>query len=219
MNNIEEYARLSELCDEYVAAIDALKEDVYGYSNSLDDIVPHYVGLVDEPLHPQHYEEIEDFVSEIIKIYLSFDSSVSTFFSRPVSDEEIAFMRNYLTGIIGFLLFLCGKKDYTYLGIMKILNLFATDEDESREETVENTVFWYLYDNEKDNYLPPEFKKCFTAVFKQYKERDFYYFSNGLKRCIRYYLFEKKKDYISNPNMFEKTIDLIERIRCELKNG
>ena len=218
----EKYKKMADACEEYHEKLDALRDQVYGYTNSLDIIVPYYRSLFLTDTNRRRYREamgIHTFCDKITQYCKEFSGDTSVHFSDGINDEDERYIRDLILCIFYFLQNQCRRSDYTFIGFNKILKSFLGSVDDENRYNRESSTFWHMYDmmDEEDKQKVPE--QISDAMTRLYANFDYDY-AYRLAYCIRYasryFLHDHKYDYMSDPLMYMATIDMIQEIQERL---
>ena len=218
----EKYKKMADACEEYHEKIDALRDQVYGYTNSLDIIVPYYSSLFPADTNKRRYREamgIHAFCDKITQYCKEFSGDTSVHFSEGINDADEQYIRDLILCVFYFLQNQCRRSDYTFLGFNKILKSFLGSVDDENRYNRESSKFWHMYDmmDEEDRQKVPE--QISDAMTRLYVKFDYHY-AYRMAYCIRYasryFLHDHKYDYMSDPLMYMATIDMIQEIQERL---
>ena len=218
----EKYKKMADACEEYHEKLDALRDQVYGYTNSLDIIVPYYSNLFPTDTNRRRYREamgIHAFCDKITQYCKEFSGDTSVHFSDGINIDDERYIRDLILCIMYFLQNQCRRADYTFLGFNKILKSFLGSVDDEKRYNKESSTFWHMYDmmDEEDKQKVPE--QISDAMSRLYEKFDYHY-TYRMAYCIRYasryFLHDHKYDYMSDPLMYVATIDMIQEIQERL---
>lgn len=218
----EKYKKMVDSCEEYHDKIDALRDQVYGYTTTLDIIIPYYVGIFNFDGNKRRYRDaigISAFCQELIQYCKDFSSDTSAHFADGINENDEKYIADLVLCIVYFLHDQCPRADYTFLGFNKILKSFLGTVEEGRRHDKEASVFWQLYDGMDDVHkqkLPNQISTALSRIYEKFDYQYAYQMAYCLRYASRFFLHNHKYDYMSDPLMHMATLDMIKEIEDRL---
>ena len=197
-----------------------LRYQLFGYNISLDHVVNYSEEIFPGERCSKAGIGIDSFVDKICEYYSGFTETTGKCFKEPCTEEDLHNVKNLIICLIAFLKNECNRADYTFMGIVKLLKTFLIDVDEEYNNDINCCVFGILYSDIKEK-IEKEYdektRNCFNEIFEQF---DFNYVSrlaDGIYYCIKYYLYDNKMDYVSDPIMMKISEEMMDEISDRLK--
>ena len=218
----KKYKKMAEACEEYHEKLDALRDQVYGYTNSLDIIVPYYGNLFNSDTSRRRYREamgIHAFCDEITNYCKEFSGDTSVHFSDGINDDDERYIRDLILCVIYFLQNQCNKEDYTFLGFNKIVKTFLGSVDDEKRYNKESSTFWHMYDmidGEEKQKIPEQINDAMSRLYEHFDYQYAYRMAYCIRYASRYFLHKNNFDYMSDPLMYMATIDMIHEVQERL---
>ena len=218
----EKYKKMADACEEYHEKIDALRDQVYGYTHSLDIVVPYYSNLFNADNSRRRYREamgIHAFCDEITHCCKEFSEETSVHFADGINDDDERYIRDLILCIIYYLQNQCRRADYTFLGFNKILKSFLGSVDDEKRYTKEASTFWHMYDmmdDEDKQKVPEQINEAMSRLYENFDYQYAYRMAYCIRYASRFFLHDHKYDYMSDSLMYMATIDMIQEIEERL---
>lgn len=214
----EKYKKMADACKEYHEKLDSLRDQVYGYTNSLDIIVPYYGDIFDSEGNGRHHRNaigVSAFCDEIVSYCKEFSEDTSAHFSAGINEKDECYIRDLILCIVYFLQNECRRSDYTFLGFNKILKSFLGTVDKEKQHSKESSTFWHMYDmmdDEDKQRIPAPISNAMARLYEDFDYQYAYRIAYCIRYAARFYLHCHKHDYMSDPVMYTSTIDMIQEI-------
>lgn len=210
----ERYKQMSTTCRNYQEEITNLKNQVYGYNNYLDIVLPLRIPF---PFCEDSKEQQtwNTFLDTIYEYYISFTDEHDSCFSFTKEHKDKQYIFDMLTCIFYYLKNYCDKEDYTFLGLTKLLKTFIDIKSDVRE----NSILWILYSDtqeERESSLPLDIGEALERIYENFNCSYASRIADCIWSCVRFFLYDKKLDYISDPIMYAITNELIDEIQNRL---
>lgn len=198
MKNIKEIENIKEdlnlmdnlTKDFYSKAVKELKNEIFGYNTSLDILHNYW-----------KKNNIEDAKSAFSKFSEDIIEIYKNYYDDEADDMNIILMKNYLLSIISYLFLEVPHSDYTFVGIIKIIETFSKSD-----KKVERTIFYMLINqlSEKDKIKLNELSN--NSLNQIMNPDDFdgnkiYTLMQHCWICLKYYLYVNNMDYISDDEL------------------
>ena len=218
----EKYKKMADACEEYHEKLDALRDQVYGYTNSLDMVVPYYSDLFNSHTNRRRYREaigVDAFCDEIVQYCKEFSGDTSVHFSDGINDDDEQYIRGLILCVIYYLQTQCNKEDYTFLGFNKIVKTFLGSVDDEKRYSKESSTFWHMYDmmdEAEKQKIPEQINDALSRVYEHFDYQYAYRMAYCIRYAARYFLYKYNYDYISDSLMYMATIDMIQEVQERL---
>lgn len=214
----EKYKKMADACEEYHEKLDALRDQVYGYTSSLDIVVPYYSNLFNSDSNRGRHREamgIVVFCDEITRYCKAFSIDTSVHFSDGINEGDERYIRDLILCVVYFLQNQCRRADYTFLGFNKIIKTFLGSVDDEKRYDKNSSTFWHMYDmiDEEDKpKIPEQINEAMSRLYENFDYQYAYRMAYCIRYASRYFLYCRKCDYMSDPVMYMSTIDMIQEI-------
>lgn len=209
----ELYKRMADACDEYYDKVDALRDQVYGYTTRLDIIVPFSRDLFS---YKDNYSIGADaFCETIVQYCQSFSGDTAKWFDEGINDSDAQYISDLSLCILYYLKTQCRSSDYTFLGFNKLIKSFLGTVEEERKTQKEASTFWHIYDMMSESAkadIPERVRNAFDRIYAHFNYDYAYRMAYCVRYAVRYFLYTHKCDYISDPLMQMATLDMIEEV-------
>ena len=210
----ERYKQMSATCKNYQEEITNLKNQVYGYNNYLDIVLPFRMPFpfCEDSKEQQTWNA---FLDTIYGYYINFTDELDPCFGFTKEHMDKQYIFDMLTCIFYYLKNFCEKEDYTFLGLTKLLRTFIDNKTDVREKS----ILWILYSDareESKSSLPIDIEKAFDRIYFEFDGSYASRIADCIWSCVRFFLYDKKLDYISDPIMYAITNELIDEIQNRL---
>lgn len=214
------YNQMREECRTYKKQEERLRNYAYGYTISLDCVVPFRTDFFSTP-EKNEFLGIKSFAKQIMQYFKGFTGEVSDCFSVDYTDEDIKKAEELILLIVYFLQSECPQNDYTFLGIKKILETFLESANDSQNNNIENITFWKMLNKispERIDAQPDEIKTAIKHFFENYNHNHISKIADGIFYSVRFFLYDMKMDYMNDPLMRMATLDMMREIEERLSN-
>lgn len=212
------YKKMNDGCERYQKEIERLKNLVYGYNTYLDYIVPYSSENFFEKA--SDCWGIKEFCNKMIEYFSSLTEETSAYFAGEKTEKDKNTLVNLTKCIIYILKTECEHEDYTFLGMITLLKTFIEEYPDDYAPTKDDSTFWHLVNNviEKggSTAFPEEIMNAFSDIYTDF---DFYYtkrIAAALLRCVRFFLYDQRIDFISDRIMNLATMELVREIEDRL---
>lgn len=214
------YNRMREECKYYKKQEERLRNYVYGYTVSLDCIVPYHKNFFSISEN-NTFLGVKTFATRIIQYFQCFTGEVSDCFSVDYTADDIKKGEELILLTIYYLQTECPKSDYTFLGIKKILETFLVSIETGTSNNKEDSTFWNMLNKistEKKDAQPEEIKAAIKHFYENYDCAHITKIADGIFYSVRFFLYDMKMDYMNDPVMRLATLDMIDEVVERLSN-
>lgn len=212
------YNQMRDACKAYKEQEEQLKNYAYGYTVSLDCVVPYRSDFFAMPLDSK-FIGVKIFAKQITRYFQGFTKEVAECFDVAYTAEDIKKAEELITLIVFYLKTECRKSDYTFLGIKKILESFLGTLLNKEENIKEKSTFWIMMNDipshTKENH-PQEIKDAFLHLYSDYDHDHLGKIADCVFYSVRFFLFDAKLDYMNDPLMHMATLDMMREIEQRL---